>query len=180
MLKKIDKWVSYAENAMLVIGMLSTTFILFANVIMRFCFKSGIEMVTSHFTFDFYDSAGQISVFYRRNTPDDFYLFDSIGRNDAHMRITAIPDMIKNEKVKQVLALIVYVICLAFSVVILTSGSRLVGSMMANNQKSAAMQIPLWWIYLSFPVGGGVMTFRFILKLIDSVKELIGKGGAQA
>ena len=42
MLKKIDKWVSYAENAMLVIGMLSTTFILFANVIMRFCFKSGI------------------------------------------------------------------------------------------------------------------------------------------
>ena len=28
MLKKIDKWVSYAENAMLVIGMLSTTFIL--------------------------------------------------------------------------------------------------------------------------------------------------------
>lgn len=43
-------------------------------------------------------------------------------RSDAHMRITAIPDMIKNEKVKQVLALIVYVICLAFSVVILTSG----------------------------------------------------------
>ena len=42
MLKKIDKWVSYAENAMLVIGMLSTTFVLFANVIMRFCFKSGI------------------------------------------------------------------------------------------------------------------------------------------
>ena len=36
MLKKIDKWVSYAENAMLVIGMLSTTLILFANVIMRF------------------------------------------------------------------------------------------------------------------------------------------------
>ena len=32
MLKKIDKWVSYAENAMLVIGMLSTTFILFSFV----------------------------------------------------------------------------------------------------------------------------------------------------
>ena len=31
------------------------------------------------------DSAGQISVFYRRNTPDDFYLFDSIGRNAAHI-----------------------------------------------------------------------------------------------
>ena len=78
------------------------------------------------------------------------------------------------------LALIVYVICLAFSLVILTSGARLVGSMMANNQKSAAMQIPLWWIYLSFPVGGGVMTFRFVLKVMDSLKELIGKGGTQA
>ena len=161
MLKKIDKWVSYAENAMLVIGMLSTTFILFANVIMRFCFKSGIVWSNEY-----------------ANYAIIWIVCGGCGacvRSDAHMRITAIPDMIKNEKVKQVLALIVYVICLAFSVVILTSGSRLVGSMMANNQKSAAMQIPL-----SFPVGGGVMTFRFILKLIDSVKKLIGKGGAQA
>ena len=160
MLKKIDKWVSYAEIAMLVIGMLSTTFILFANVIMRFCFKSGIVWSNEY-----------------ANYAIIWIVCGGCGacvRSDAHMRITAIPDMIKNEKVKQVLALI------AFSVVILTSGSRLVGSMMANNQKSAAMQIPLWWIYLSFPVGGGVMTFRFILKLIDSVKKLIGKGGAQA
>ena len=154
MLKKIDKWVSYAENAMLVIGMLSTTFILFANVIMRFCFKSGIVWSNEY-----------------ANYAIIWIVCGGCGacvRSDAHMRITAIPDMIKNEKVKQVLALIVYVICLAFSVVILNSGSRLVGS------------IPLWWIYLSFPVGGGVMTFRFILKLIDSVKKLIGKGGAQA
>ena len=152
MLKKIDKWVSYAENAMLVIGMLSTTFILFANVIMRFCFKSGIVWSNEY-----------------ANYAIIWIVCGGCGacvRSDAHMRITAIPDMIKNEKVKQVLALI--------------AGSRLVGSMMANNQKSAAMQIPLWWIYLSFPVGGGVMTFRFILKLIDSVKKLIGKGGAQA
>mgnify|MGYP002582015318 CR=1 FL=1 len=164
MLKKIDKWVSYAENAMLVIGMLSTTFILFANVIMRFCFKSVWSNEYANYAIIWIVCGG----------------CGACVRSDAHMRITAIPDMIKNEKVKQVLALIVYVICLAFSVVILTSGSRLVGSMMANNQKSAAMQISLWWIYLSFPVGGGVMTFRFLLKLIDSVKELIGKGGAQA
>lgn len=166
MLKKIDKWVSYAENAMLVIGMLSTTFILFANVIMRFCFKSGIVWSNEY-----------------ANYAIIWIVCGGCGacvRSDAHMKITAIPDMIKNEKVKQVLALIVYVICLAFSLVILTSGARLVGSMMANNQKSAAMQIPLWWIYLSFPVGGGVMTFRFVLKVMDSLKELIGKGGAQA
>lgn len=108
MLKKIDKWVSYAENAMLVIGMLSTTFILFANVIMRFCFKSGIVWSNEY-----------------ANYAIIWIVCGGCGacvRSDAHMRITAIPDMIKNEKVKQVLALIVYVICLAFSVVILTSG----------------------------------------------------------
>lgn len=151
---------------MLVIGMLSTTFILFANVIMRFCFKSGIVWSNEY-----------------ANYAIIWIVCGGCGacvRSDAHMKITAIPDMIKNEKVKQVLALIVYVICLAFSLVILTSGARLVGSMMANNQKSAAMQIPLWWIYLSFPVGGGVMTFRFVLKVMDSLKELIGKGGTQA
>lgn len=92
MLKKIDKWVSYAENAMLVIGMLSTTFILFANVIMRFCFKSGIVWSNEY-----------------ANYAIIWIVCGGCGacvRSDAHMRITAIPDMIKNEKVKQVLALI--------------------------------------------------------------------------
>lgn len=137
MLKKIDKWVSYAENAMLVIGMLSTTFILFANVIMRFCFKSGIVWSNEY-----------------ANYAIIWIVCGGCGacvRSDAHMRITAIPDMIKNEKVKQVLALIVYVICLAFSVVILTSGSRLVGSMMANNQKSQQCR---------FRCGGSICPFR--------------------
>ena len=137
MLKKIDKWVSYAENAMLVIGMLSTTFILFANVIMRFCFKSGIVWSNEY-----------------ANYAIIWIVCGGCGacvRSDAHMRITAIPDMIKNEKVKQVLALIVYVICLAFSVVILTSGSRLVGSMMANNQNPQQCR---------FRCGGSICPFR--------------------
>ena len=136
MLKKIDKWVSYAENAMLVIGMLSTTFILFANVIMRFCFKSGIVWSNEY-----------------ANYAIIWIVCGGCGacvRSDAHMRITAIPDMIKNEKVKQVLALIVYVICLAFSVVILTSGSRLVGSMMANNHLQQCR----------FRCGGSICPFR--------------------
>ena len=76
MLKKIDKWVSYAENAMLVIGMLSTTFILFANVIMRFCFKSGIVWSNEY-----------------ANYAIIWIVCGGCGacvRSDAHMKITAI------------------------------------------------------------------------------------------
>ena len=97
------------------------------------------------------------------------------------MKITAIPDAIKNQAVKDIIALFVYVISLAFSLLMLVAGSRLIGSMMANNQVSPAMEIPLWWIYLSIPVGGGIMTFRFVVKIIQTVmtfgKE---KEGAEA
>ena len=63
----------------------------------------------------------------------------------------------------------------------LTAGARLIVSMQANNQLSPAMEIPLWWIYLSIPTGGAVMVFRFILKILETGKALItGEGGAEA
>ena len=42
MLKKIDKGISYAENTMLIFGILSATLILFVNVLMRFLLHKGL------------------------------------------------------------------------------------------------------------------------------------------
>ena len=165
MLKKIDQGIAYLENAMLIFGMLSTTFILFANVIMRYFFHSGIVWSNEY-----------------ANYAIIWIVCGGCGycvRTDAHMKITAIPDMISDRTVKAVLNVLVCLICLAFSLILLTSGAKLITTMIARNQKSAAMQIPLWWIYLSFPVGGATMSFRFLLKLIDQIKDLV-KGGKQA
>ena len=155
MLKKIDKGISYAENAMLIFGILSATFVLFINVLMRYFLKSGLVWAEEYARFAII-----------------WIVCGGCGaavRTDAHMKITAIPDAIKNQAVKDIFALFVYVISLAFSLLMLVAGSRLIGSMIANNQVSPAMEIPLWWIYLSIPVGGGIMTFRFMLKIIQTV-----------
>lgn len=167
MLKKIDKGIAYAENAMLIFGILSATFVLFINVLMRYFLKSGLVWAEEYARFAII-----------------WIVCGGCGaavRTDAHMKITAIPDAIKNQAVKDIIALFVYVISLAFSLLMLVAGSRLIGSMMANNQVSPAIEIPLWWIYLSIPVGGGIMTFRFVVKIIQTVmtfgKE---KEGAEA
>lgn len=165
MLKKIDKGISYVENTMLIFGMLSATFVLFANVCMRFFLKSGLVWAEEYARYAII-----------------WIVCGGCGaavRTDAHMKITAIPDAIKNITVKNLLYLFVNAVCLAFSVLMVTAGARLITSMIANNQLSPAMEIPLWWIYLAIPVGGVVMTFRFALLLIENVKTLV-KGGEKA
>lgn len=167
MLKKIDKGISYVENTMLVIGILSATLILFINVVMRFFLKSGLVWAEEYARFAII-----------------WIVCGGCGaavRADAHMKITAIPDAIKNKTVKRILFLAVYIVCLIFSLLMLTAGARLIASMQANNQLSPAMEIPLWWIYLSIPTGGAVMAFRFILQILDTGKALItGEGGEEA
>lgn len=165
MLKKIDKGISYVENTMLVFGILSATFVLFANVIMRYFLKSGLVWAEEYARFAIiWIVCGGCGAAVRR---------------DEHMKITAIPDAIHNRIVKDILLLFVEIVCLIFSILMLTAGARLIRSMMTNNQLSPAMEIPLWWIYLSMPVGGAVMTFRFLLQIINTVRELV-KGGEKA
>ncbi|MCD8221386.1 MAG: TRAP transporter small permease [Clostridiales bacterium] len=165
MLKKIDKGISYVENTMLVFGILSATFVLFANVIMRYFLKSGLVWAEEYARFAIiWIVCGGCGAAVRR---------------DEHMKITAIPDAIHNRIVKDILLLFVEIVCLIFSILMLTAGARLIRSMMTNNQLSPAMEIPLWWIYLSMPVGGVVMTFRFLLQIINTVRELV-KGGEKA
>lgn len=166
MLKKLDNAIAFVENLMLLFGMLSTTFILFANVIMRYFFKSGIVWSNEY-----------------ANYAIIWIVIGGCGaavRTDAHMKITAIPDSIKNEKVKALFDLFVCICSAVFSAVLLYYGSKLAMSMIANNQKSAAMEIPLWTIYLSFPVGGATMVFRYLIKLIETVQKLAGKGGSES
>lgn len=165
MLKKIDKGISYVENTMLIFGMLSATLVLFANVCMRFILKSGIVWAEEYARYAIiWIVCGGCGV---------------AVRNDVHMKITAIPDAIKNQKVKSLLFLVVNAICLAFSVLLVTAGFRLVSSMITNNQLSPAMEIPLWWIYLAIPVGGVTMTFRFAMLVFENAMTLV-KGGAEA
>lgn len=157
MLKKIGKCLDIFEDTLLIGGLLVATLSLFANVILRFFFKQGLVWS---------EEVARYAIIW--------IVCGGCGaavRAGAHMRITAVLDMSKNEKFKMILDTIVTVISLIFSVFLLVYGARLTGSMITNNQLSPALELPLWTIYLSIPVGGFLMTVRYIQLLVGTFKK---------
>ena len=59
-----------------------------------------------------------------------------------------------------------------FGLFLMVYGIKLCGSMIVNHQTSPAMEIPLWWVYLSIPVGGTLLMIREAQAL---VAEYFGK-----
>ncbi len=157
MLKILNKGLGWFENSVIVVGLLSVTFVLFTNVVLRIIFKEGLVWA---------EEFSRMAIIW-------IVLGGSSAavREDVHMRITAITDFYKNEKFKYVINFIVILISIAFSVFLFYAGSRLVESMIQNNQVTPALEMPLWWIYISIPIGGLMMTIRYIQSLIRLIKK---------
>lgn len=165
-MKQIGKVFDYVENTLLIVGLLTSTFILFANVIMRYFFHSGIVWA---------EELARYAIIW--------VVCGGCGaavRAGIHMRITAMLDVMKNRKMRLVFEILVTIASMSFGIFMLVVGVRLTSSMITNNQLSSAMEIPLWWIYSAIPFGGLSMTVRYIEILVGQVKEFVGKGGAVA
>lgn len=93
-------------------------------------------------------------------------IFLSIGVafvEKKHISIDIVMDRLP--KVAQVvLQQIVYIMLIGLSVFFLMQGIELVDNMMTFNQKSSILQVPMWAVYASLPVG-----FLFaVLRLIQA------------
>jgi C4-dicarboxylate transporter, DctQ subunit len=157
MLKILNKGLGWFENSIIVVGLLSVTFVLFINVVLRIIFKEGLIWAEE------YSRMAIIWIVLGGSS--------AAVREDVHMRITAITDFYKNEKFKYFINFIVILISIAFSVFLFYTGIRLVESMIQNNQVTPALEMPLWWIYISIPIGGFTMTIRYIQSLIRLIKK---------
>ncbi len=155
MFKLIDKALTVFENTVITLGIFATTFVLFANIIFRI-FKSGIVWSNEFacYAIIWIVMAGM----------------GAATRAGVHMRITALIDLTKNEKFHRILNAVVHVLTALFGLFLLYYGSRLCASMIANHQTSPAMEIPLWWVYLSLPVGGALMLIRELQATVRDYK----------
>lgn len=93
-------------------------------------------------------------------------IFLSIGISfveKKHISIDIIMDRIPI-KAQKVLQQSIYILLMALSVFFLVQGIELVDKMQSFNQKSATLQIPMWIVYASLPVG---FLFAF-LRLIQA------------
>ncbi len=110
---KINRVLDIFEDTIIIAGLFSTAFVLFVNVLMRFILKSGLVWAE--------EFARYMII---------WIVCGGMGaavRAGAHMRITAILDMTKNEKFHLILNTVVIVIAFAFSAFLYVYGIKLCG-----------------------------------------------------
>ena len=90
-------------------------------------------------------------------------------REDAHIRITALIGKLTGKK-RKVSETVVLTLWLIFALWLTVEGILLVKEISIMGQVSSAMRIPMTIPYASVPIGGALMSFRLIQKLILDIK----------
>ena len=158
MLKKIDKVLCTFEEAIIAVGLLTSALILFINVVLRYFFQSGIvwaEEFTRYSIIWITFVGGSVAV-----------------RYGAHLAVSALLEVV-NEKNKKLLTAIAYIVSIIFTVFLFIYGTQNTLAIKATKQLTPSMEIPAYWINLAIPVGGFLMTLRFIQAF---VKDILGLG----
>lgn len=89
-----------------------------------------------------------------------------VYKHSGHISITFVQDMVP-AALSKVLNLLVHVVCTVLFVVVIIYGMKYFGKQ--GNQLSAAMRLPMKYIYLCIPVGCGFM----LVHAVDAVLGLL-------
>lgn len=89
-----------------------------------------------------------------------------------HLAIDLLPDHLSGRR-RHVLDIAIDLVVLAFALVVMVIGGlRLVSLTLLLEQTSAALHLPLGYVYLALPFSGALMVFYSLLFLADHVQAL--------
>lgn len=91
----------------------------------------------------------------------------------AHIGVDAIA-MILPEKGKKILSLIIYIIAIIFTVVFTQQSFYITMRVIETKQVSSTLKLPMTYVYVAMPIGGILMTIRYIQEIFSTVKALKG------
>lgn len=95
-----------------------------------------------------------------------------VQKKQEHIKL----DVIYNkypEKVKPFIDLLILTLSLIFSIVVILYGLDIVESLLRLQQVSqSSLQIPLWIVKLSIPVGFTLLSLRLIQSIISALREI--------
>lgn len=156
--EKLDK----LETVLMVGGMLISVLIIFMQVILRYVFNASLPWVE--------ELARYL-----------FIYFTWIGTSaaisaDKHLRFEILHD--KFPKAKKYLDVIGTVICLGMALFMLINGAMLIGTLLQSSAVSPTLRIPMWICYLAVPLGGLLMSIKYVYKLLYIDIAAIRKGAA--
>lgn len=150
----LKKFYNNLEAHLLVISLIFTVILIFAQVILRYVFNSSLSWAE--------ELARYIFIW-------QIWLGTSVAQRDrAHVRI----EMFRSGRKKQVISVIADVVWLAFCLILIKYGAELVLSIYQRNLVSAAMKLPMYLVYLSLPVSQTAVAVRIIGELCGTVKEM--------
>lgn len=68
--------------------------------------------------------------------------------------------------IQRLIGLVINTISLVFCVCLVVLGSELVAQTKMFGQVTPSLQIPMWTVQIAIPVGGGLMSLRFLQRLV--------------
>jgi TRAP-type C4-dicarboxylate transport system permease small subunit len=101
------------------------------------------------------------------------FVGSSLGaKNFGHIRVDMLENALKGPS-KLALNLFCQVMFLLFAVILTVVGINMLISLSTRPQISAALKIPMQWVYAALPVGMGLASMRIIRNLVKQISGLI-------
>jgi TRAP-type C4-dicarboxylate transport system permease small subunit len=95
-----------------------------------------------------------------------------VYKSSGHISISVLQDVLPG-KAKDVLQIVIHVLCMILFGLIVFYGIQYFGKQ--GNQLSAAMRLPMRYVYICIPIGSGLMFFHALDAALGCVMHLLGK-----
>lgn len=154
---KILHFLNKKGEEVFLVGIISCSVVLlFLQVIMRYVFKNSIswseELARYLFLWMIWVGASMAA------------------KESRHLKAEFLENLVP-EKVMRIISIAALILWLAFSLWVTYSSFFLTRDIYRMNQKSSAMQMPMFIPYASVPVGCGLMSIRLIQNLLAVIKQ---------
>ncbi len=155
-MKTLDK----VEEVFIGTAILSTTIILFVNVVLRYVFSTSMSWAEELIKY--------IMIWIA------FIGASVCVRVGAHVSIDFFLGYL-SKRLKNVLFSVVYIIAICFTISMAYYGIKVIQFTIQTGQVSPALQIPMWIPYLAIPLGFSLMTLRFGQEFLKVLTNEIQK-----
>ena len=157
MYNKIEKVITYIEEFLILILMISSLIFLCVNIFLRFFFSTGFVFIEE------YARYGMVFLTY-------FAVSQSIKKNGMIKM-----DLISSggEKKENVFRVISNIFSIIMGIILIVFGWQYTAWMFASGERTIGMQVPTFLVYAIVPLGGLLMCFRYIVDTYNVLGKIM-------
>lgn len=156
MLNKIDQWISRIENAITGSLFIGSLLVLGWNIIMRKVFHNSSTWA---------EEAIRYAIIWVT-----FVGSSQCAKAGNHVGIDILVEALPKACRKYLYAFASLLAC-AFCVFCAWYGWSLTDLVITNNRVSSAMEMPMWILYISIPIGFGLTAIRFFVDMLKRLRQ---------